>query len=56
MLRDWKVYARKYESVVFDNGQIRDRFLKWKEKLAAAGTGEGKSLHAFGQPLALQPG
>jgi hypothetical protein len=27
MLRDWKVYARKYESVVFDNGQIRDRFL-----------------------------
>jgi hypothetical protein len=28
----------------------------WKEKLAAAGTGEGKSLDKCGQPLALQPG
>jgi hypothetical protein len=38
------VYARKYESVVCDDGQIRDRFLKWKGRLAEVGTGEVKSL------------
>ena len=27
-----------------DDGQIRDRFLKWKGRLAAVGTGEVKSL------------
>jgi hypothetical protein len=48
--------AEAYESVVRDNGQIRDRFLTWKERLAAAGTGEGKSLDTYGKHLALQPG
>jgi hypothetical protein len=44
VLRCKMVYARKYESVVCDDGQIRDRFLKWKGRLAAVGTGEVKSL------------
>ena len=37
VLRCKMVYARKYD-------QIRDRFLKWKGRLAAVGTGEVKSL------------
>jgi hypothetical protein len=44
VLRCKMVYARKYESVMCDDGQIRDRFLKWKGRLAAVGTGEVKSL------------
>jgi hypothetical protein len=44
VLRCKMVYARKYESVVGDDGQIRDRFLKWKGRLAAVGTSEVKSL------------
>jgi hypothetical protein len=38
------VYTRKYGSVVCDDGQIRDRFLKWKGRLVAVGRGEIKSL------------
>jgi hypothetical protein len=44
VLRCKMVYARKYESVMCDDGQIRDRFLKWEGRLAAVGTGEVKSL------------
>jgi hypothetical protein len=44
VLRCKMVYARKYESVMCDDGQIRDKFLKWKGRLAAVGTGEVKSL------------
>ena len=44
VLRCKMAYARKYESVVGDDGQIRNRFLKWKGRLAAGGTREVKSL------------
>ena len=44
MLRCKMVYVRKFESVQGLDGQIRDRFLKWKGRLAAIGTGEVKSL------------
>ena len=44
VLRCKMVYARKYESVQEPDGRIRDRFLKWKGRLAAVGTGEVKSL------------
>ena len=40
VLRCKMVYARKYKSVVGDDGQIRDRFFKWKGRLAAVGTSE----------------
>ena len=39
-----KVMSPKYESMMCYDGQIRDRFLKWKERLASVGTGEVKSL------------
>ena len=44
MLRCKMVYVRKFQSVQGLDGQIRDRFLKWKGRLAAIGTGEVKSL------------
>ena len=44
VLRCKMVYARKFESIQGSDGQIRDRFLKWKGRLAAIGTGEVKSL------------
>ena len=54
VLRCKMVYARKYESVMCEDGQIRDRFLKWKGRLAAVGTGEVKSLDTCSQLSVLR--
>ena len=40
ILRAKMVYKRKYEIVVGKDGQARERFLKWKARLAVVGTGE----------------
>ena len=52
ILRAKMVYKRKYEIVVGKDGQARERFLKWKARLAVVGTGEVEGVDKFGTPLA----
>ena len=40
ILRSKMVYQRKYENYTGRDGKVRERFLKWKARLAVIGTGE----------------
>ena len=44
ILRTKMVYKRKYESIVGKDGIARDRFLKWKARLAVVGSSEVKAV------------
>ena len=44
ILRTKMVYKRKYESIVGRDGIARDRFLKWKARLAVVGSSEVKAV------------
>jgi len=44
VLRTRMVYKRKYETVIGPDGVARDRFLKWKARLAVVGCSEVKAV------------